>query len=118
MAVLKSGSERFPYLMFTLMVTDGVPCFSEALGILFNWLHSGILIFSLKDPEKLSPEERRQRGMVAAIKYFKAYHGRRTEYEVGIPDCVPGVFFVGLSIAQNDLEAFMEGTLQCPFVRV
>lgn len=57
-------------------------------------------------------------GLVAAIKYFKAYHGRRTEYDVGIPDCVPGVFFVGFSIAQNGLEAFMGGTLQCPFVRV
>lgn len=31
-AVLKTVSKGFPYLKFTLMVTDGVPCFNEAAG--------------------------------------------------------------------------------------
>ena len=32
MAVLQTVSKGSPYLMFILMVTDGVPCFNEAAG--------------------------------------------------------------------------------------
>ena len=73
MAVVWTVTKGFPYLMFTLMVTDGVPCFSEAAGNFVQmapFRHGCFLI----EGENLAQREEDRGGMIAAVEYFKACH--------------------------------------------